>query len=114
MKIEDAIAKAYPKGMSYDDAAQLCLQLYTTLDGIPKELIEEPMSKERIAELFSSLNRQGIILKETCDTSALYGANFHDRNDKGHWVEVIASIFKKGDTVRTKRGAELVRPLIRA
>ena len=114
MKIEEAIAKAYPNGLSYDDAAQLCLQIYTTLDGVPKELIEEPMTKERIAELFSSLNRRGVILKEAYDTSAMYGANFHDRNDKGHWIEVIASIFKKGDTFRTKRGVELIDPLTKA
>lgn len=112
MKLEDAIANAYPMGLSYDDAAQLCLQIYRTLDDIPQQLIEEPLTKNRIAEMFSSLNRRGVILRSTCDTSVMYGTNLHDRNDKGHWIEIIASIFKIDNTVKMDRGAELIKPLI--
>ena len=44
-------------------------------------------------------------------TAAIYGANFHDTKDKGHWIEVMASIFKMQGTADAERGKTLVKIL---
>ena len=37
-----------------------------------------------------------------------YGARLHEVTDRGHWVEVVASIYKKGgDVVDITRGEAL-------
>jgi len=104
--IEKLIENSFPLGLSYDSAAQLCLRLYSTLDGVPDEFHEE-CNKEGLSKAFSKLATNGFIQQGERDT-AYYGANFHSINDKGHWVEVIASIFKCGDTVDESLGSQLV------
>lgn len=97
MGLQDCISDAFPEGLSYNDAAQLCLRLYCTVDGVSDELHAQ-CNKDTLSEVFASLAGCGFIKGNTLAAS-LYGANFHSITDKGHWVEVIASIFKKGDTV---------------
>jgi hypothetical protein len=97
-----------PDGMSYPDAAQLCLRLFCIIEGVPKQFL--PLSKEVLGDTFAELAKVGWIREEERGFSALYGANHHQVTDRGHWVEVIASIFKKGpDVVDIARGEALVR-----
>jgi hypothetical protein len=97
-----------PNGMSYQDAAQLCLHLYCITEGVPKQLL--PLSKEVLGDAFAELARSGWVRDEDREYSVLYGANHHQVTDRGPWVEVIASIFKKGaDVVDIARGEALAR-----
>ena len=97
-----------PNGMSYPDAVQLCLRLYCTVDGVPQQLL--PLSKETLGDAFAKLASAGWVHADKGSQSTLYGANFHQVTDCGHWVEVIVSIFKKGpDVVDITRGEVLAR-----
>ena len=103
MKLNDQLAlfleQRAPQGLSYDDAAQLCLYLFATTGDLPPEL-RSGLSKEVLADTFSELTRRGWVKDAQGPYSALYGANFHAASDRGHWIEVIASMFKKGKTLR--------------
>ncbi len=87
-----------PNGMSYPDAAQLCLRLYCTVDGVPMQLL--PLSKEVLGDAFARLDHAGWVRDD--------GTGAHEVMDRGHWVEVIAAIFKNGpDVVDMARGEVL-------
>ena len=109
MELQEYISGAFPEGLSYNDAAQLCLRLYCTLDGVPAELHTQ-CNKDNLSEVFARLAGVGFI-KGSTTLSSLYGARFHSVSDKGHWVEVIASIFKKGDSVDMSVGNFLAQTL---
>jgi hypothetical protein len=109
MELQDYISRAFPEGLSYNDAAQLCLRLYCTLDGVPTELHTQ-CNKETLSEVFARLASAGFV-KGGTTLATLYGASFHSVTDKGHWVEVIASIFKKGDTVDASVASTLAQTL---
>ncbi len=103
------IKDAFPEGLTYDEAAQLCLRLYSVADGLPEPLIAQ-CNKNNLGEVFAALAASGFINGNTIH-SVLYGANFHEVFEKGHWVEVIASIFKKGNTVDIEKGDKLFKSL---
>jgi len=107
--LERHIERVFPEGLSYQDAAQLCLRLYSSVDGVPARLHSE-CSKDGLAETFARLAQRGLVNTPALE-AALYGANFHAVQEKGHWVEVIASIFKKGGTVDAQAGARLAARL---
>ena len=109
MNIEEYIERSFPAGLPYNMAAQLCLRLFCTVEGIPASLHEE-CTKQNLALVFSNLASKGFVKGSTSE-SAVYGANHHEIAEKGHWVEVIASIFKIGDTVNQKIGAEVASRL---
>jgi hypothetical protein len=109
MELQDYISSAFPQGLSYNDAAQLCLRLYCTLDGVPAELHTQ-CNKDNLSEVFARLSSGGFVNGSTT-LATLYGASFHSVTDKGHWVEVIASIFKKGDTVDASVAKTLAQTL---
>ena len=105
MDLEAYIEEAFPQGLPYNDAAQLCLRLYCSVDGLPNQLHAQ-CSKDGLADVFASFARRGLVTTAP-QMAAIYGANFHDVRDKGHWIEIIASIFKKGDTVDPSVGKAL-------
>ena len=109
MSLEHCIAEAFPSGIMYDDAAQLCLRLFCTADGIPS-LLHQQCTKDNLAAVFAHLAAAGAVVGDTV-TAALYGASFHSVTEKGHWVEIIASIFKKEHTRNSSRGEELAKAL---
>jgi len=89
-----------PEGMSYPDAAQLCLRLYCTVDGVPEQLL--PLSREVIGDAFAKLAKDGWVRHD--------GGSFRRVTDRSHWVEVIANIFKRGpEVVDMARGEVLAR-----
>jgi len=98
MELKQYLSSVFPNGLPYNYAAQLCLYLYCSLDGIPERLHTQ-CNRDNLAETFASLAGSGFITDDPGMRAPLYGASFHAINEKGHWVEVIASIFKKGDTV---------------
>ena len=109
MTIEELIRQAFPEGLEYDDAAQLCLALYSHAS-LPDDLIFQ-CTKEKLPSLFSELVSAGFICIPETNIAARYGANFHDPKDKGHWTEVIASIFKIGNTVDQEKSQSLAARL---
>jgi hypothetical protein len=110
MELQEYIASAFPEGLRYNEAAQLCLRLYCRVDGIP-EHFHSQCNKDNLAEVFARLSGLGFITDDPRLLASLYGASFHSVNEKGHWVEVIASIFKKGDTVDALVGESLAQTL---
>lgn len=106
MDLESYIRDAFAEGL---EAAQLCLRLYCSVDGLP-EALKAQCNKNNLANIFASLAASGFI-KDSTVSSALYGANFHDVFEKGHWVEVIASIFKKTGTVDMELREQLLNRL---
>ena len=66
-------------------------------------------TKENLPIVFAELTTSGFIDVLHITDSVRYGANFHDPNDKGHWVEIIASIFKKGDMIDPEKRKRLTR-----
>ncbi|MEZ0231501.1 MAG: hypothetical protein ACAH12_01570 [Methylophilaceae bacterium] len=109
MELVSYINRGFRNGLSYDEAAQLCLRLYCSLDGLPESLHYQ-CTKENLADAFSSLASSGFI-KGGYSGAVIYGANFHSATEKGHWVEVIASIFKKQNTVNMAVGESLINRL---
>ena len=109
MNLYRSIITAFPSGLPYNDAAQLCLRLYCSVDGVP-EMLRPECTKDKLAEVFSRLAHEGMIVGEPL-TAAIYGASFHRVDEKGHWVEVIASLFKKSDTSDKETGTTLVKTL---
>jgi hypothetical protein len=109
MELLPYINDAFPDGLTYDETAQLCLRLYCTVEGLPDPL-KEQCNKNNLGEVFAALSAAGFINGATY-YSVTYGANFHEVSEKGHWVEVIASIFKKGNTVDIEQGDKLFKSL---
>ena len=95
-----------PAGIAYDDLAQLCLGLHCYVDGIPSDL-QPLLNKEDQAEAFADF--VGSWFDETYGggESARYGANHHRPTDKGHWIEVIASMYKTGRAFDAEREREI-------
>ena len=111
MNIEEYIKSSFPDGLPYNMAAQLCLRLFCNVEGIPISLHEE-CTKQNLAQVFANLASNGLVNGSTLE-SAFYGANHHEITEKGHWIEVIASIFKIGDTVNQEIGTEVASRLTR-
>jgi hypothetical protein len=109
MELQRYIEEAFPAGLSYNDAAQLCLRLYSTVDNLPKALHSQ-CTKDTLAEVFARLAAAGYIAGGV-ELAALYGANFHATSEKGHWIEVIASLFKKSGIVDSELGEQVARRL---
>lgn len=96
MELNDFIAGKYPLGIGYLDAVQLCLWLHCSLEFCPPEYHEVVLNKQTLASAFAKLYQQGSIKGYSDIHAVSFGAHFHDPSDKGHWLEIIASIYKKG------------------
>lgn len=107
MTIESFIRKTFPEGLEYDDAAQLCLLLYCS-NVLPEALMSQ-CTKEHLPTVFSQLVKTKFVNLNHISDSARYGANLHDPNDRGHWVEVILSIFKIGNMIDPEKRKRLTK-----
>jgi hypothetical protein len=105
------LRQCIPDGLPYGDAAELCLHLYCVASDLPTELRPQT-ERQCLADTFAHLAGSGWITDQESELRCLYGAHFHSVHDRGHWVEVIASIYKKG-TQDIARGSELARALRR-
>jgi len=106
MSLESYISESFESGLPYSDAAQLCLRLYCSVDDIPTQYHVE-CNKENLATVFANLSANGLIIKND-DAGALYKAESYSTDDNNHWLMVIDSIFKVGDTVDTAIGNRLI------
>ncbi len=59
------LMQVLPGGMAYPDAAQLCLRLYSTVDGVPDRLL--PLGKNELGDAFAELSSAGQGLKLACN-----------------------------------------------
>jgi hypothetical protein len=112
MELEIFLEQNFPDGLSYNETAQLCLRLYCSLDNVPQKLHKE-CNKDDLANIFSKLAQSNFIKSEAIE-APLYGAHFHEVSDKGHWIEVIASILKKENTVDSELGEKLISCLTKS
>lgn len=87
------LQRHYPSGMNYPDAAQLCLRLYCTADGVPPHMHSE-LTMQGLANTFAELAQSGWVHQQDSSWRVTFGAHFHEVSDRGHWIEVMASIFK--------------------
>jgi hypothetical protein len=91
------LVQRLPKDIGYLDLAQLCMGLHINIEGFPTSL-SQGCNKDEEAEAFARF------VEANCDRdygkaySSIFGSTFHRVNEKGHWIEVIASIYKIGDT----------------
>ena len=110
MSLTDYLRRNFPTGLPYDDAAQLCLHLYCVASDVPEHL-QERLSRQSLADTFAELVRSGWVSDQESPLRAFYGAHLHDVADRGHWIEVIASIFKKGNVRDIARGNHIAQHL---
>lgn len=104
------LRQCFPSGLGYEDAAQLCLHLHCVASDLPENLHEQT-ERQTLACSFAELARFGWIKSESSPFRALYGAYFHQITDLGHWIEVIASLYKIGDVRDIERGKLLAHHL---
>ena len=93
-----------PAGIAFQDAAQICMRLYATLDGIPPNL-HIATSRERLSDAFAILGARGWIHNPPPDV---------DISSRAFWSGVVASVTAPGRWVLDFDGAErLMIPFIR-
>ncbi len=63
-----------------------------------------------LATIFADVTKRGLVKNYFSYKAVLYGANYHDIFDKGHWIEVMASILKLKTKVDLDRVKTLLRP----
>lgn len=68
-----------------------------THEGLPQSIVNG-FNKDDQSEAFAAFVTKYLPADFDASSSVKFGANFHRATDKGHWVEVIASIYKKGDS----------------
>ena len=82
-----------PNDISYRQLSNLCLTLFCTCSILPEKFRNIILDKESLAIIFSKIAKEKEILSYP-PIASFYGASFHDSHDKGHWLEVMASILK--------------------
>ena len=97
-KLLEFLDSRLPRDIDYDDLAQLCLGMHCYIDLIPEELTSE-LDKQTQAIAFSEFVRKNFDQNYGRTSWVRYGANFQSVLDKGHWLEVITSMYKKGNTL---------------
>lgn len=70
MPLHDRIAARNPHGLSLQDASQLCLWIFCTLDVLPPDLRSPPLGRSELAETFSQLTREGLVNTSDCNISS--------------------------------------------
>lgn len=108
MHLADFLREKFRDGIQHEDAAQLCMSIYCINNILPDGVIDEELTMDRIAEAFAELAKRGLIKNYASYKSVSYGANYHSIDDKGHWIEVQASILK----LKTAYDAERCRVLL--
>src|SRR5580698_7937036 len=96
MELHEYIINKYPSGMTYFEAGYLCMWFHCRIEFCPAEFKEIALSKDALASEFAELYKANKILDYSDLFSVFFGASFHSPSDKGHWLEVIGSIYKKG------------------
>lgn len=80
--------KSLPKNINYMDLSNLCLTLFFTLDVLPKKYQSLELNREILSIVFSELCLKRKIIEYPSK------ASFHSTHDRGHWLEILASVLK--------------------
>ena len=97
-----------PSGLPLSDAAQLCMRLYCTVEGVPEHLAPET-SRDGLAEAFSFLAVHGWVLAEDAKTVP---------TTRESWLAIVQSVTRptelkydmdKGEAIATRVGFNVKR-----
>ena len=99
--------KTLEKDISYRELANLCLTLFCDISALPEKFKSIVLDKETLASIFSKIAKERKISPYPYSAS-FYGASFHNSYDKGHWLEVMASLLKLNNKPNIKEGEKLL------
>ncbi|WP_025664646.1 hypothetical protein [Aquimarina megaterium] len=99
--------QSLPSNIDYRALSNLCLTLFCTIDILPEKFQSLELNKENLAILFSKIAKEKEIPSYP-PIASLYGASFHNSYDKGHWLEVMASVLKLGNEPDIKEAERLL------
>jgi hypothetical protein len=71
-----------PAGVPFDDAVQICMRLYSTVDGLPRSL-HGWTSRDHLADVFASLGASGWIRDPALNA---------DVSSRTFWETVVSSV----------------------
>jgi hypothetical protein len=108
MRLNEYLSKGFRNGIQYEDAIELCKAIYCAQNVLPQYVQSNDLSMNAIAEAFSDIAKLGLIKNYVPFNAVLCGANNHALEDKGHWVEVQASILKLGAAYDAQRVKDLL------
>ncbi|AXT52256.1 hypothetical protein D1818_15935 [Aquimarina sp. BL5] len=103
----DYLNQSLSSNIQYRDLSNLCLTLFCNVSVLPETFQSLKLDKESLANIFSKIAKEKMIPSYP-STASLYGASFHNTYDKGHWLEVMASILKMGNEPDTKEAEKLL------
>jgi hypothetical protein len=89
MSLQQQLKSAFPDGLPYDEATQLCQQLFCTVEGLPANLGPE-CTMEGIASAFASLSREGWVSRVPASAAAKVDA-------PQHWFAIIRLVLTVRD-----------------
>jgi hypothetical protein len=99
--------QSLPNDIKYRDLSNLCLTLFCNISVLPETFQSIKLDKENLAIIFSKIAKEKEISSYP-STASLYGASFHNSYDKGHWLEVMASVLKLGNEPDIKEAEKLL------
>jgi hypothetical protein len=71
-----------PAGVSFEDAVQICMRLYSTVDGLPRSL-HGWTSRDHLADVFASLGASDWIRNAPLNA---------DVSSRTFWAKVVSSV----------------------
>jgi hypothetical protein len=71
-----------PAGVPIEDAVQICMRMYATVDGLPRSL-HEYTSRDSLPDVFASLGASGWICNSTLNA---------DVSSPAFWMTVVSSV----------------------
>ncbi|WP_160114065.1 hypothetical protein [Aquimarina sp. AU119] len=99
--------QSLPSDIDYRELSNLCLTLFCTTGILPEKFQSLELNKENLAIIFSKIAKEKK-LPTYPSLASLYGASFHKSHDKGHWLEVMASILKLKNEPDIKEAEKLL------
>jgi hypothetical protein len=88
------ICKKNPDGIPYPDAVQVILWIYCTLDVLPEEFQELPLTRTELSKLFAKLGAVGLI-RETPEAGRAGKQVFRGEwSQDRHWDAVIINLLR--------------------
>lgn len=109
MRLFDFLREQCQSGIQYEDAVELCLAIYSSSDILPDVVQKDDLSMDTIAEAFAASARLGLIKDYASYKAIPYGANYHLLAEKGHWIEIQASLLKSKTSYDLNRVKTLLR-----
>jgi hypothetical protein len=71
-----------PAGVPFEDAVQICMRLYSTVDGLPRSL-HRWTTRDHLADVFASLGASGWIRNPALNA---------DVSSRTFWATVVSSV----------------------